>query len=1198
MFVVKRILLVALLTACSSQEDETIVGGNSRPVDSGSSNSLGYVASSAPRAGAPTFVWATPAASSATSSNPGFNPGALKADVRARQHLERFASYYRFQPQQVAAFDLKNVHDIGRGPIIARFGRSVEGIEVFGEQIAVAMDRKLEPVALSGYVSGDLPAPPQTPGQPLASRFIISPERAVIIAIGDVTGVVLDAGDLDAAMPAGGSYQKIGLGAAALAKLSATAGTTPSRVKSTLFPAAGQVLEPAYYVEANAGRSAKGNPRYFAFVISAIDGKVSWKRDLTAYEAYSYRVYADADGLLTPWDGPQGTSPTPKPGGALDPSFVAPFVDPNPVSVSSLDALGVTDPWLPAGARETIGNNVDAYLDLAPPDGFTLGADFRGQVSAPGVFDAASDPTLDAASSTAQQTAGVTQVFYDVNWLHDVFYAAGFTEATGNAQALNFGRGGVEGDPVHAEAQDGSGFNNANMTTPADGGSPAMQMYLWYYSEASLTVSAPAAVAGTYVGGAVYLGPPDVDLAGADIVRANPPDACAPLVGHYDGAIVLIDDQGAACGTETPYSNKVLNAQQAGAAGVILAKVATSENPTIAANIYDPPPQEVTVGALSLSATDGDRLRAALDSGESLVGSLRRHLIFRDGDVDNQIVAHEWGHYLNNRLVGDGTGLDTTMAGGLDEGWADFNSLLLTVRPEDASAPGNASWNGIYAMGAYGSGDFTGDAYYFGIRRYPYSTDLSKNPLTFEHISDQGLLPDDVPRSFDYDHAEVHDTGEVWASMLWECYASLLRDTSGSSPRLSFEEARDRMREYLVASLQLTPRSPTLLEARDALLAAALVNDPVDYAAFGKAFAKRGAGVLAVAPDRFDAANDGVIESYAVGAALLPTLATLSDDVAAVCDPDETLDNGETGTLRVTFQNTGNAPTAALSATVSTTTPGVVFPDGPAIEIPALPIFGAAEGSVLVKAVGLDGITAIDLAVQAPDAGAGAPTPRTYSFLGNAEELPHQSFTDTAESSHIVWGVIASSAAVPDTARWQRKAASATEHFYRCSSAPIAATVDFQSPPLDVLPGQSLTLTLRHRFSFEADLDQSTYYDGGVIELSTDGGETWTDVGERLAGYDATISGDWKNPLANRRAFGGDSEGYPEFSDLFLDFGPGLGGKTVLVRFRVGSDEGTTSPGWDLDDITISGVAGEPPFDIVAPQPAGCGESRSPAALP
>jgi large repetitive protein len=1192
--VLRPIVFIAVLSACSSQDNTTLFAGNGPASGAGNAGvtvptapAAGYIASIAPRAGAPTFVWASPTAPSA---QPGRVQG-LSAEARARQHLQSFAAYYRFQPREVAALELNDLHDTGRGAIIARFGRRVEGIDVFGEQIAVAMNRNLDPIALSGYVSGDVPAAPRTPALPLAQRFTLTPERAVILAFAAFTGVVLDAGDLDGATPASGSYQQIGLRPGALAKLSAPPGTNPARAKATLFPAAGKVLQPAYYVEANAGGDAKGAPRYFALIISASDGKVLWKRDLTSYEAYRYRVYADADGLLTPWDGPQGTSPTPKPGGALDAAYDVPFVPPNLVSVSSLEMIGVNDPWLPAAARETIGNNVDAYLDLTPPDGFTLGTDFRGQASSPGEFDTASDPALDAASSTDQQTAGVTQVFYDVNWFHDWYYAAGFTETAGNAQASNYGRGGIEGDRVHAEAQDEGGFNNANMSTPADGESPVMQMYLWTYSPSSLTVSEPAAVAGTYVTGSADLAPSDFELS-APIVRANPPDGCTPLVGDYTGAIVLIDAGGEACGSAIPASTKALNAQQAGAVGAILANVATSVNPTIAATIGEEAPTQVTIGVATINLADGDRLRAALDAGEGLRGSLVRHSILRDGDVDNQVVAHEWGHYLNSRLVGNATGLDTNMAGGLDEGWADFNALLLSVRPEDANAPGNDDWNGVYSVVGYSAGDFTADPYYFGIRRYPYSTDSSKDPLTFQHISDQGVLPAEIPRAFDGDNAEVHNTGEVWATMLWECYAALLRDTLGPTPRLTFAEARDRMRDYLVASLKLTPNSPTLLEARDALLATALVNDPTDFALFGQAFAKRGAGVLALAPDRFDASNAGVVESYAVGAALLATAARLADDVAPVCNEDGTLDEGETGTLRVTFQNTGNAPTEALSARVSTATLGITFPDGPVIDIPALPIFGSAEGSVRVTALGLGGIAALDFSVQAPDAGTGAPQPSAYSFLANAEEVPNQSFTDNAESSHIVWSIVPSSLAVPEGSRWQRVATTVLDHFYRCSSAPLAATVDFQSPPLNVLPGEALTLSFRHRYSFEAG--DTDYYDGGVIELSSDDGATWSDVGEALTGYNATISSDWDSPIADRRAFGGQSEGYPAYSTLALDLGTEFGGKTVLVRFRVGSDSGVTSQGWDLDDISVSGIAGPPLFDTVVPQPVTCDDTPAP----
>ena len=57
-------------------------------------------------------------------------------------------------------------------------------------------------------------------------------------------------------------------------------------------------------------------------------------------------------------------------------------------------------------------------------------------------------------------------------------YRYGFTEAAGNFQVNNYGNGGLGGDAVNAEAQDGGGTNNANFGTPPDGTQPRMQMYV------------------------------------------------------------------------------------------------------------------------------------------------------------------------------------------------------------------------------------------------------------------------------------------------------------------------------------------------------------------------------------------------------------------------------------------------------------------------------------------------------------------------------------------------------------------------------------------------------------------------------------------------------------------------------------------------------------------------------------------------
>lgn len=65
---------------------------------------------------------------------------------------------------------------------------------------------------------------------------------------------------------------------------------------------------------------------------------------------------------------------------------------------------------------------------------------------------------------------------------HDLLEVLGFTEAAGNFEAINGGPGGLGGDSVQLNAQDGSGMNNANFRTPPDGPQsvpPRMRMYLW-----------------------------------------------------------------------------------------------------------------------------------------------------------------------------------------------------------------------------------------------------------------------------------------------------------------------------------------------------------------------------------------------------------------------------------------------------------------------------------------------------------------------------------------------------------------------------------------------------------------------------------------------------------------------------------------------------------------------------------------------
>lgn len=131
------------------------------------------------------------------------------------------------------------------------------------------------------------------------------------------------------------------------------------------------------------------------------------------------------------------------------------------------------------GAEYTVtrGNNVHAYTDTDANNSPDPGSDPDGGSGLD--FDFTLDLTMEP---NTYRPAAVTNLFYWNNYIHDFAYQYGFNEANGNFQVNNYGRGGLGTDDVRAEAQDGSGTNNANFFTPADGSRPRMQMYRWTFT--------------------------------------------------------------------------------------------------------------------------------------------------------------------------------------------------------------------------------------------------------------------------------------------------------------------------------------------------------------------------------------------------------------------------------------------------------------------------------------------------------------------------------------------------------------------------------------------------------------------------------------------------------------------------------------------------------------------------------------------
>ena len=310
-------------------------------------------------------------------------------------------------------------------------------------------------------------------------------------------------------------------------------------------------------------------------------------------------------------------------------------------------------------ATVTTGNNVEAYLDTNAdnlPDNINSLDLLLGHASS-----ATQDftfPFSTAVDPRTQQAAVVTNLFYFNNIIHDYSYTLGFTETSRNFQTNNYGRGGIGNDSVRAEAQDGSGTNNANFATPPDGSRPRMQQFLF-----------------------------------------------------------------------------------------------TSPNPD------------------------------------------------RDSSVDGDVVFHEFGHGISNRLIGNGSGaLSGIQSGAMGEGWSDYWAITI---------------NGDGAVGEYVTNNPA------GIRRAAYSVPAATVHDSYADVCFRGC--------------QVHQDGEVWAATLWD-----LRTQLGAATT-----------DLLVLNgMKFTPTRPSFLDARDGILQADQnMNGGANFCAIWVVFARHGMGVSASGND-------------------------------------------------------------------------------------------------------------------------------------------------------------------------------------------------------------------------------------------------------------------------------------------------------------------------------------------------------------
>ena len=351
------------------------------------------------------------------------------------------------------------------------------------------------------------------------------------------------------------------------------------------------------------------------------------------------------------------------------------------------------------------GNNVNAYLDTDANNA----ADSGGDAVTDGDFLASAD--LAQAPTTAENRAvAVQNLFYMNNVIHDALYSYGFTEAEGNFQEDNGSEGGVGSDSVNAEAQDGSGTDNANFATPTDGSNPRMQMFLWSgfgtheVVAGGITYKAMGAAFGPASTATGRTGP----LATTGVAGNL---ACSKLTRNSLLGTVAIVDRGTC-----DFVVKVKNVQNAGAIAAIIVNNAAGLPFTMGGT------GNVSIPAVMVGQTDGAVIKTSVGS-DGTVRLTSPAPLMRDSAVDSDIIWHEYGHGLTWRMIG---GMSGVMAGAIGEGMGDVLAILINENDR---------------VGEYSASDP------LGIRSAPYTN---------------------YPRKYgDFSGTGVHFDGEIYAAIGW-----------------------------------------------------------------------------------------------------------------------------------------------------------------------------------------------------------------------------------------------------------------------------------------------------------------------------------------------------------------------------------------------------------------------------------------------
>jgi len=752
----------------------------------------------------------------------------------------------------------------------------------------------------------------------------------------------------------------------------------------------------------------------------------------------------------------------------------------------------------------TRGNNVRAYEDREFNNSPVLSEYVTG---VNGTFDFPYNPNVEPPDNLE---AAITNLFYVNNAMHDRYYKFGFDEMAGNFQHNNYGRGGLANDAVRAEGLDGGGENNANFSTPADGSPGRMQMYRWSGQSGNIvTVNGPSQVAGTYYaqkgdfGGNIT----DTPITGEAVVTDDGSGSdnaflnCAPPVNSLQGKIAIIER--GIC----EFGAKALRAQQNGAIGCI---VCNYEEATLLMGA-GAAGAGVSIPVVMMTKSKCDLIRQYAGSGLNI--SLVRPALsgpnLLDGDFDNGIMSHEYGHGISTRLTG-GPANSGCLSNEeqMGEGWSDFFALVNTVKPGDVGEIRRGMGTFVYRQPNDG----------VGIRRVPYSTDMSIDPHTLATVA----LSD----------TSVHAIGEVWATVIWDMYWAFVEKYGYDADWSNTNSGNFRAIQLVIDGMKLQPCNPGFIDGRNAIIRADLLDyNGVDTCLISSVFARRGMGITA-SQGNSDNAFDAVENFDAI-----PTCIKELKIAKATSTPTITAGENAVFTIKVTNHKEETAENVV-----------VTDPLPPGLTLVSASNGGTNVGGVVTWNLGnMSTLQEITL---------------TYTAKSDATATSALYFRDAMEEEGDVWASIINGKGSSLFYLQDQNVKVGTRAWK--ADAPITETdqVLWHYDPTTIT-GAKPTLRFWHNYNTEA------LADAGFLEVQILGESTWRRFAREKVfrnGYNGGIQyGTFAIPYLS--GFHGNSNGWIQSYFDLSDFV----GKDITFQFRFGTDDNTApaNSAWYVDQVDI-----------------------------